>query len=74
MAIQNQKSEQIINQSQFAHELAMEYFKQNNLFPKSIDGIDDMIKDFAEVEQAFYTSINKYHIMFKKLPNPTLSH
>ena len=54
----------------FARELTMEYFKQNDLFPKSKDEIDNMIKDFAEIEQVFYKSIMDNKVKFKKLPNP----
>ena len=54
----------------FARQLTMEYFKQNALFPKSKENINDMVKDFAEIEQIFYKSLMDNKVKFKKLTNP----
>lgn len=52
-----------------ARQLTMEYFKQNDLFPKSKDKIDDMVKEFAEIETDFYKSLLNNKTKFKKLVN-----
>ena len=54
----------------FASQLTMEYFKQNDLFTKSKENINDMVKDFAEIEQIFYKSLMDNKVKFKKLTNP----
>ena len=56
--------------AKLARQLTLEYFRQNNLYPESKDQIDNMIKDFIEIENTFYNSLNKYKTQLLKLPNP----
>ena len=52
-----------------ARQMTMEYFKQNSLFPKSKEQIDDTVKEFAEIENTFYKSLLSNKIRFKKTAN-----
>ena len=52
-----------------ARQMTMEYFKQNNLFPKAKEQIDDSVKEFAEIETAFYKSLLSHKTQFTKLAN-----
>ena len=52
-----------------ARQMTMEYFKQNNLFPKSKEQIDDSVKEFAEIETAFYKSLLSHKTQFLRPAN-----
>lgn len=53
-------------QKQLAYDMAMEYFRQNDMFKHQISDSDYMVEKFAEVENAFYTSLTKYSKEFDK--------
>lgn len=53
-------------QKEIAYQMTMEYIKQNKMFVKSKDKTDDMVKEFAEIENAFYESLTKNSKLFDK--------
>ena len=56
---------------QLARQLTFEYFKENHLFPDTKYQIDNTVKEFIEIENIFYSSLNKNRAKFKKFQNPT---
>lgn len=53
-------------QKQMAYDMTMEYFRQNNLFAKTKGYEDDIVKEFAETENAFYDSLTINSHLFNK--------
>lgn len=53
-------------QKQLAYDMTMEYFKQNKLFTKTKGNEEEIIKEFAEIENAFYESLTKHSKLFDK--------
>lgn len=46
--------------------MTMEYFKQNKLFTKTKGNEEEIVKEFAEIENAFYESLTKHSKLFDK--------
>lgn len=53
-------------QKRIAYEMTMEYFKQHNLFGRPQAYIDQIVREFAEIENSFYESLTKNSKLFDK--------
>lgn len=53
-------------QKQLAYGMTMKYFKQNKLFTKTKGNEEEIVKEFAEIENAFYESLTKHSKLFDK--------
>ena len=53
-------------QKQLAYDMTMEYFKPNKLFTKTKGNEEEIVKEFAEIENAFYESLTKHSKLFDK--------
>ena len=53
-------------QKRIAYEMTMEYFKLHNLFGRPKSCIDQIVNEFAEIENSFYESLTKNSKLFDK--------